>query len=83
MNFSLSARNKADGDRYVFGGMTRNVKKLFCEKKLPLDYRATVPVIESESGIVWIPGFPVSDCVSSEKNENSAQFAIYYMKEPK
>ena len=32
INFSLFARNKADGDRYVYGKMTRNIKKLFSEK---------------------------------------------------
>ncbi len=82
MNFSLSARSRADGDRYVFGGMTRKVKKLFSEKKLPLDYRATIPVIECGGEIVWIPSFPVSDSFSSRKDENSQQIAIYYMKEP-
>ncbi len=80
INSGLSARNKEDGDRYVYGGMTRNVKKLFCDKKLPLDYRATIPVIRSDKGIVWIPGFPVADTVSS-KNNNLPQIAIYYMKE--
>ena len=81
MNFSLSARSKEDGDRYVFGGMTRKVKKLFSEKKLPLEYRATIPIIECGGEIAWIPSFPVSDAFSCERNENFEKIAIYYMKE--
>lgn len=80
MNFSLCARSRSDGDRYLFGGMTRKVKKLLSEKKIPLEKRDTLPIIESEGNIVWIPGFPVCDLFSSKNNENSQQIAIYYMK---
>ncbi len=80
MNFSLSARNKADGDRYVYGSMTRSIKKLFSEKKLPLDRRATIPVIESNGKILWIPGFPLADSVSPKLNTSSPEFSVYYMK---
>ena len=81
INFSLSARSRRDGDRYVFGGMTRSIKKLFSEKKLPLDYRKTIPIIESDGKTVWIPGFEVADEFSTKNNENLPKIAIYYMKE--
>ena len=80
INDSLYARSRKDGDRYIFGKMTRKVKKLFSEKKMPLDYRDTIPIIEAGENIVWIPGFPVCDLFSSKNNENSQQIAIYYMK---
>ena len=80
MNFSLSARSRKDGDSYRYGSMTRKVKKLLSEKKLPLDYRDTLPIITSGDNIVWIPGFPVSDAFLPQDNESSEQIAIYYMK---
>ena len=80
INFSLSARNKADGDKYIYGSMTRSIKKLFSERKLPLETRATIPVIESDGNILWIPGFPVADSASPKKNSSSPRFSVYYMK---
>ena len=80
MNFSLFARSKEDGDRYVYGNMTRSIKKLFSEKKLPIEYRATIPLIESEGNILWIPGFPCADLVSTKLNQGLPKISIYYMK---
>ena len=80
INDSLYARSRKDGDRYIYGGITRRVKKLFSERKLPIPYRDTIPIIESKEKVVWIPGFPVSDLFSLKNNENSQQIAIYYMK---
>ena len=80
MNFSLFARSKEDGDRYVYGNMTRSIKKLFSEKKLPIEYRATIPLIESEGNILWIPGFSCADLVSTKLNQGLPKISIYYMK---
>lgn len=57
----VSAREKRPGDRYPFGGMTRNVKKLLQSTKLPLEARRALPVFTFGDEIIWIPGFPVSD----------------------
>ncbi|MBQ8742564.1 MAG: tRNA lysidine(34) synthetase TilS [Clostridia bacterium] len=80
MSSSLHATPKRDGDRIRYGNMTRSVKKLFSEKKIPLSQRATLPVLRSGNKIVWIPGFPVCDDFSSEKSENLPRFSVYYMK---
>ncbi|MBE6608541.1 MAG: tRNA lysidine(34) synthetase TilS [Ruminococcaceae bacterium] len=80
MNFSLFVRNKEDGDKYVYGKMTRNIKKLFSEKKLPIEDRATIPIFESDGNILWIPGFPTADIVSPKINQTAPKFSIYYMK---
>ena len=63
----LSVRNKKDGDSYYYGGMTRKVKKLFCDKKIPPSQREKTPLITDEKGIVWIPGFGVRDDFPKEK----------------
>lgn len=64
---NLTVRNKSDGDAYFYGGMTRKVKKLFCDKKIPLSKRETIPIITDEKGIIWIPGFGVRDDSPTEK----------------
>ncbi len=57
----LSVRNRQDGDSYIYGGMTRKLKKLFNDRKIPPSLRQHVPVVSDNEGIVWIPGFGVCD----------------------
>lgn len=57
----LSVRTKKDGDAYFYGGMTRKLKKLFCDKKIPVSVRERTPVITDDKGIIWVPGFGVRD----------------------
>ncbi len=58
-------RFRRPGDRYRFGGMTRSVKKLLNEAKIPPEKRAVLPIFCDDAGILWIPGFPVRDGVST------------------
>ncbi len=60
-------RTKKDGDAYFYGGMTRKVKKLFNDKKIPQSERNRIPVICDEKGIIWIPGFGVRDDNPTDK----------------
>ena len=71
----LSVRNKRDGDSYYYGGMTRKVKKLFSDKKVPKSIRERIPIIADEKGIVWVPGFGVRD--DSPKNKKNKWITIY------
>lgn len=57
----LLARPRREGDSYVFGGMTRKLKKLFNDKDIPPNKRGLIPVICDEEGILWVPGFRVRD----------------------
>ena len=41
--------------------MTRSVKKLLNEAKIPPDKRAVLPIFCDDEGILWVPGFPVRD----------------------
>ena len=54
-------RTRRPGDTVVFGGMTRRVKTLFSDRKMPERIRDALPVFEDGDGIVWIPGFPPRD----------------------
>jgi len=71
----LSVRTRKDGDSYYYGGMTRKVKKLFCDKKIPIDVRNKTPIITDEKGIVWIPGFGVRD--DFPENKTNKWITIY------
>lgn len=54
-------RTRAEGDTIRYGGMTRRVKKLFSDRKLPLAVRDTLPILLDDDGIFWLPGFPPRD----------------------
>ena len=47
--------------------MTRRLKKLFCDKKIPLHLRDKTPLICDDEGVLWIPGFPARE--KCEKND--------------
>ncbi len=58
---TLIARSKKDGDSYVFGSMTRKLKKLFNDSGFDKSKRENTPVICDEKGILWLPGFRSAD----------------------
>ena len=60
----LFVRSKKDGDSYIFGGITRKLKKLFNDRKIPPSLRQHIPVVADGNGIVWVPGFRVRDGLS-------------------
>ena len=62
-------RKRRDGDSYVWGGMTRKLKKLFNDKSISPQKRDRIPIICDSCGIVWVPGFKVRDggCKKAEK----------------
>ena len=43
------------------GGMHKSVKKLMCDKKIPIDLRHRLPIICDDDGIVAIPLVGVKD----------------------
>ena len=63
----LFARPKKEGDKILTCGMNKKLKKLFCDKKIPLKERALTPVIYDGEGILWIPGIAVRDSEKSDK----------------
>jgi len=73
----LLVREKRDGDSYVYGGMTRKLKKLFNDKSISPEKRPLIPVICDGEGILWVPGFSVRD--GGKKNaENKVYISIAY-----
>ena len=52
---SLKARNRRAGDKIRSGGMNKNVKKILCDKKIPLDTRYRLPILFDDEGLVAVP----------------------------
>ena len=75
---SLYLRPKKDGDTIYYGGITRKVKKLYCDKKIPLSVRKKLPLLCDDKGVVWVPGFGVRDdgAPSEERRDLYAVLAL-------
>lgn len=58
---ALLTRPKRDGDVILAGGMHKKVKKLMCERKLPLPLRNRLPLVLDADGILWIPHVALRD----------------------
>ena len=87
----LSVRSKEDGDSYTYGGMTRKLKKLFNDRKIPPSLRQHVPVVFDDQGILWVPGFGLRDGARTDDKlyiafaepirQNNNKTAIYFKAE--
>ena len=69
----LTARNRRAGDKILVRGMNRSVKKLLCDKKIPLDVRYRLPVICDAQGIVAVPTCAERDGVSLVNGKDNAR----------
>ena len=76
---TLIARQRRAGDRIRLGGMSKSVKKLMCDKKIPLELRSRLPVICDEDGIIAIPLLATKDGAAAKNNNNATviQFYLY------
>lgn len=72
----LRVRTVQKGDKYVYGKMTRDVRRQLINEKIPLQSRGTLPVIYGQDGIVVVHGLRVSDCYRPEKNGKTAYIVI-------
>lgn len=57
----LKIRSRKDGDVIYYGGITRKVKTLFSDLKIPREIRDLIPILCDNKGILWIPGLGVRD----------------------
>ena len=57
----LYARSRAEGDTICHGKLTKKLKKLFCEKKIPSHKRDKTPIICDDNGIVAVAKVAIRD----------------------
>ncbi len=72
----LILRSRKEGDTILVGGMHKSVKKLLCEKKIPLDERCRLTFICDDDGIVAIPFIGVRDGARIINSGNSSESAL-------
>ncbi len=58
---SIYAKNRTPGACILDGGMSKKIKKLMCDKKVPLHDRDILPILYSEDTAVYVPLCSVSD----------------------
>ncbi len=74
---SLYAANRKEGDVILDGKIHKRIKKLMCDKKVPLGDRASLPLILSGDEIVYVPLCAVSDEVRAKSNNFELKISIY------
>ena len=74
---SLYVRCREEGDRYVSGGMTRRIKKMLCDVKIPLQVRSTLPYLCDDNGILFVPYLPISDRANPSVNSICYRIEIF------
>lgn len=70
-------RTRLDGDTFSLSGrnISKSLKKLFNESKIPVSQRRFLPIIADDAGIIWIYGFGTSKrCRVTDNSTN-----IYYL----
>lgn len=74
---TVFARKRLAGDRIRLGGMSKSVKKLMCDKKIPLELRDRLPVICDDGGILAIPFLGVRDGAARKNGDNAVAIQFY------
>ena len=57
----LYLRSRRDGDTIRYGKMTRKIKTLYSDAKIPRSKRQLLPLLCDNNGVVWAPGFGVRE----------------------
>ena len=75
INGSLTLRSRLPSDSIRLKGRncTKTLKKLFSEKKIPLNMRDSLPVACDDSGVVWVYKLGVSERVAVDGNTEKAK----------
>lgn len=75
---SLFAKNRSQGDSILDGGVNKKIKKLMCDKKVPLYDRDSLPLITSGENILYAPMCAVSDHIrTARKDTPNCTVTIY------
>ncbi len=68
---SLVARNRRGGDKITVNGVNKSIKKLLCDKKIPLSVRYRLPLICDDNGVLAVPLAAMRDGVGTKERENA------------
>lgn len=72
INSETVFRTRQSGDKFLMKGrgVTKSLKKLFIEMKIPAENRDKILVMANNNEILWIKGIGISQLASIDKNTN-------------
>ena len=73
---SLVARQRAPSDKIHVGGMNKSIKKLLCDKKIPLEVRYRLPIICDDEGVIAVPHLAISDRARTKHGDLKLKFIL-------
>ncbi|WP_027108002.1 tRNA lysidine(34) synthetase TilS [Lacticigenium naphthae] len=77
----LTVRNRRTGDRMSLKGKetgTKKVKKIFIDKKIPVEKRERVPIVTDKNGIIlWVAGIKES-ALSIQPETDTIHYILHY-----
>ena len=67
---SAVIRTRCEGDkiRLANRGITKSLKKIFCEETIRKEIRNRLPEIADDKGVIWVYGIGVSERVKVDDN---------------
>lgn len=74
---ALTVRSKRDGDIIKSGGITKKLKRIFCDRHIPSHERGRIPIIEDECGIVAVGDICIRDGCRPTKDSEILTVAFY------
>ena len=77
---SLYAKNRSSGETVFDGGVNKKIKKLMCDKHVPLPDRDSLPIIYSDGETVYVPLCAVADRAKVKKREHGRLLRINIFK---
>ena len=77
----LHIRNRKASERYVFGKMSRDVRRQLINYKIPQRMRDTLPVLCTKDDIVMVCGLPVADEYKAAKGDKPLYVVFAYDRE--
>jgi tRNA(Ile)-lysidine synthase len=73
---SLVARNRQSSDKIKVNGVNKSIKKLLCDKKIPLEIRYRLPVICDDEGVIAVPFLAVADRARTKNGDLELKFIL-------
>ncbi len=79
----LKLRYRQTGDRIKLAGGTRKITDLFIDKKIPKEDRNSIPLLASQSEVLWVQGIATDVRVARANQDNDIQWMKIALKEAK
>ncbi len=72
-----NVRNRTEGVSILDGGVNKKIKKLMCDKKIPLYDRDTLPLVFCENEIIYAPKCAIADKAKPKNGDSIIYIGIY------